>query len=173
MEQIDTHITSILGVGAVYGAVIVSKIADISRFEKGEKILSYAELDATVNESGECKGTQSHMSKRGSPYPRKAIFGAALVASWNDSELSKYYDPLRERGKHHLVAVGAVARKLCYYIHAVLSENRPFEKRGEPTNWSIDKIHSAFLLPCGGLFALSFFFSFSMCFLFNFFQNTY
>lgn len=132
MEQMDTHITSIPGVGAVYGAVIVSEIGDISRFEEGKKIVSYAGLDATVNESGEFKGTQSHMSKRGSPYLRKAIFGAALVASWNDPELSKYYHSLRERGKHHLVAVGAVARKLCYYIHAVLSENRPFEKRGEP-----------------------------------------
>lgn len=131
MEQMDTYITSIPGVGAVYGAVIVSEIGDVSRFKEGKQLVSYAGLDASVSESGEFKGTQSHMSKRGSAYLRKAIFGAALVASWSDPELSKYYHSLRERGKHHLVAVGAVSRKLCYYIHAVLSENRPFEKRGE------------------------------------------
>ena len=70
-----------------------------------------------------------HMSKRGSPYLRRAIWGAAFVASYSDPELTAYYQRLRARGKHHHVAVGAVARKLCYILYAVLSENRPFEVR--------------------------------------------
>lgn len=69
------------------------------------------------------------MSRRGSPYLRRAIWGAAFVASWSDPELSAYYKRLRQRGKHHYVAVGAVARKLCYIIFAVMNENRPFETR--------------------------------------------
>ena len=46
-----------------------------------------------------------------------------------DPELEVYYKSLIKRGKHHKVAVGAVARKLCYIIYAILTENRPFEVR--------------------------------------------
>ncbi len=69
------------------------------------------------------------MSKRGSPYLRRAIFTAATIASFHDPVLSAYYQKLKARGKHHNVAVGAVARKLTYTIHAVMTEKRPFEVR--------------------------------------------
>ncbi len=34
---------------------------------------------------------------------------------------------MKARGKHHLTAVGAVARKLCNIIFTILRENRPYE----------------------------------------------
>jgi len=129
MNELDSPITTIPGVGPVYGAVILSELGNINRFPSGKQIVSYAGIDASVNESGSFKGNQASMSKRGSAYLRRAIFGAAFIASWADPELSEYYQRLRARGKHHYVAVGAVARKLCYIIYAVLSENRPFEQR--------------------------------------------
>lgn len=129
MKRSNSYITTIPGIGHVLGAVIVSEIADISRFSDAKKIVAYAGLDASVSKSGDFEGLNMHMSKRGSPYLRRAIFTAANVASRSDPELSKYYQSLKSRGKHHNVAVGAVARKLCYIIFAVLSENRPFEIR--------------------------------------------
>ena len=124
MDKLASPVTTIPGIGPVYGAVILSELGDVKRFPSGKQIVSYAGIDASVHESGEFQGTQMHMSKRGSPYLRRAIFGAAFVASWADPELSSYYQKLRARGKHHYVAVGAVARKLCYLIFAVLNENR-------------------------------------------------
>ena len=130
MAKLDSPVTTIPGVGPVYGAIILSELGDIHRFPGGKQIVSYAGIDASVSASGEFEGTQSHMSKRGSPYLRRAIWGAAFIASWSDPELKTYYQKLRQRGKPHRVAVSAVARKLCYIIFAVLSENRPFETRG-------------------------------------------
>ncbi len=130
MAKLDSPVTTIPGVGPVYGAIILSELGDIHRFPGAKQIVSYAGIDATVHESGEFEGNQSRMSKRGSPYLRRAIWGAAFVASWSDPELKAYYQKLRQRGKPHRVAVGAVARKLCYILFAVLSENRPFETRG-------------------------------------------
>ena len=129
MAKLDSPVTTIPGVGPVYGAVILSELGDIHRFPSAKQIVSYAGIDAQVHESGEFKGDQTHMSKRGSPYLRRAIWGAAFVASWADPQLKTYYQNLRARGKPHRVAVGAVARKLCYIIFAVLSENRPYEAR--------------------------------------------
>lgn len=129
MKRSNSFITTIPGIGHVLGAVIVSEIADISRFSDAKKIVAFAGLVASVSKSGDFEGSNMHMSKRESPYQRRAIFTAANVASRSDPEISKYYQSLKSRGKHHNVAVGAVARKLCYIIFAVLSENRPFETR--------------------------------------------
>ena len=129
MEKLQSPITTLPGIGPVYGAIILAEIGDVNRFPSGKQIVSYAGLDATVNESGDFKGQRTPISKRGSPYLRRALWGAAFVAAFHDPELSAYYQKLRQRGKHHGVAVGAVARKLCYLVFAVLSENRPYEVR--------------------------------------------
>jgi len=129
MEQTNSFITTIPGVGAVLGAVILGELGDISRFEDAKKIVAYSGIDASVSQSGEFEGTQMHMSKRGSPYLRRALYTAANVAAFHDPELSVYYQRLRNRGKHHGVAIGAIARKLCFIIFSVLKENRPFESR--------------------------------------------
>ena len=67
------------------------------------------------------------MSKRGSPYLRKALFRAAFVASNTDPVFKAYYQKKRMEGKHHNVAVGAVARKQCYTIFTILKNNVSYE----------------------------------------------
>ncbi len=129
MNALQSPVMTLPGVGPVYGAIILAEIGDINRFPSAKQIVSYAGLDATVYESGEFKGQRSSISKRGSPYLRRALWGAAFVASWSDPELKAFYQRLRSRGKHHGVAIGAVARKLCYLLFAVLTENRPYEVR--------------------------------------------
>ena len=129
MKELNSPITTIPGIGPVYGAVILSELGNIHRFPSGKELVSYAGIDASVSQSGEFTGSDMHMSKRGSPYLRRAIYGAAFIASWADPELEVYYKSLIKRGKHHKVAVGAVARKLSYIIYAILTENRPFEVR--------------------------------------------
>jgi transposase len=92
-------------------------------------LVAFAGLDVTVSQSGEFLGTHNRLSKRGSPYLRRAIWIAANVAAFKDPALSVYYQSLRRRGKHHLVAVGAVARKMCNIIFAVLRDNKPYQPK--------------------------------------------
>ena len=55
---------------------------------------------------------------------------AADKARQNDPYFGDYYDHLTEhRGKHHYVALSAVARKLCGVILALLRERRMYERR--------------------------------------------
>ena len=118
---------SIPGIGPVLGAVIISEFGDISRFDKPSKLVAFAGIDATVSQSGEFEGTHNVMSKRGSPYLRKALFQAALVASNTDPVLKEYYQKKRAEGKHHKTCVGAVARKMCNIIYAVLKNNTTYQ----------------------------------------------
>lgn len=67
------------------------------------------------------------MSKRGSPYLRKALFRAAFVASNTYPIFKAYYQKKRMESKHHNVAIGAVARKLCYTIYVVVKNDISYE----------------------------------------------
>lgn len=127
LSEIDTQITSITGIGDVLGAIILSEIGNISRFSEASKLVAFAGLDVSVKQSEEFSATHNKLSKRGSPYLRRAIWLAATVASFKDPALSVYYQSLKDRGKHHLVAVGAVARKICNIIFAVLRDNKPYK----------------------------------------------
>lgn len=127
LEKIKTPITTIPGIGNVIGATILGEIGDINRFSNASKLVAYAGIDASVSQSGEYERTNNHMSKRGSPYLRKALFRAAFVASNTDPVFKAYYQKKRMEGKHHNVAVGAVARKLCYTIFTILKNNVSYE----------------------------------------------
>ncbi|MFS8541641.1 MAG: IS110 family transposase, partial [Tissierellales bacterium] len=126
LHKTNTVITTITGIGDVLGAIIIGEIGDICRFEKASQLVAYAGLDVAVRQSGDFEGTKTKISKRGSPYLRRAIWLAATVAAFKDPALSLYYQSLRARGKHHLTAIGAVARKMCNIIFAVLRDNKPY-----------------------------------------------
>lgn len=129
LDKLDSPITSIPGIACVTAATILGEIGDISRFSNASKLAAYAGIDATVSQSGEYSSTNNKMSKRGSAYLRKALFQAALIASFHDPVFSAFYNKKRSEGKHHLKSVGAVARKLCNTIFAVLKYNVPYEVR--------------------------------------------
>ena len=126
MDKLDSPVTTITGIGNVTRAAILSEIGDISKFDSPRKLVAFAGLDATVTKSGEFEASHNVMSKRGSPYLRKAIFQAALIASFHDPVLSVYYQKKKAEGKHHLTCVGAVARKMCNIIYAVLKNKQPY-----------------------------------------------
>lgn len=126
LQKIDSPITTIPGIGDINAAVILGEIGDISRFSNASKLAAYAGIDASVSQSGDYQSTNNRMSKRGSPYLRKALFQAALIAAFHDPVFSAFYQKKRSEGKHHLTAVGAVARKLCNTIFAVLKNNTPY-----------------------------------------------
>jgi len=129
LEQMGSFITTISGIGDTLGAIIISEIGDIHRFDAPGKLVAFAGLDVKVNQSGEFLGSKNKITKRGSPYLRRAIWLAATRAAFCDPILSEYYQSLRTRNKHHLTAVGAVARKMCNIIFVILKENRPYESQ--------------------------------------------
>lgn len=126
LEKLNSPITTIPGIGSVNAATILGEIGDIKRFSNPSKLVAYAGLDASVSQSGEYESTYNHMSKRGSPYLRRALFQSALRAEFCDPIFSAYYQKKIAEGKHHLVATNAVARKLCHTIFAVLTKNEPY-----------------------------------------------
>jgi transposase len=129
MQTIPQYITTIPGIALPTGAAILAEIGDVSRFESEEKLVAYAGIDATVHQSGQFNAGKMHMSKRGSPYLRLALWQAASMAIRHNEELKVYYHKKRDEGKAHGTALGAVCRKLLIRVYVILKENRPYEIR--------------------------------------------
>lgn len=129
LEKLNSPITTIPGIGTVNAATILGEIGDIKRFSNPSKLVAYAGIDAIISQSGEFESTSNHMTKRGSPYLRRALFQSALRAEFCDPVFSNYYQKKISEGKHHLVATNAVARKLVHTIFAVLTKNEPYQQQ--------------------------------------------
>ena len=121
--------TDIQGISAVLAASLLAEIGDIERFSHLESLVAYAGIDPTVFSSGEFAASQAHMSKRGSPYLRRALWLAAVAASRWNPDLAAYTPRRLQQGKPWGVVMGAVARKLLARIYVILRENRPYEVR--------------------------------------------
>jgi transposase len=130
MAQLPQHITSIPGIGLATGAAILAEIRDVHRFDSVEKLVAYAGIDPTVYQTGQFQASQAHMSKRGSPYLRHALWQAASMAIQHDPELRTYYQERRAKGKPHGTVLGAICRKLLARIFVILKEQRPYIIRG-------------------------------------------
>lgn len=128
-EKFDCYLHTIPGIGMIAAATILAEIGDINRFKSSSALVAFAGIDPTVRQSGEFSSTHNHMSKRGSPYLRHAIFLAATTCSFHISPLNAYYKKKSDQGKHHLTATGAVARKLTSVIYAVLRDSKPYEPK--------------------------------------------
>ena len=125
----EQHVTEIKGIGPVLGASLVAEIGDISRFPRLESLVAYAGIDPSEFSSGEFTATETHMSKRGSPYLRRALWLAAVSASRSNPDLAAYLQRRLDQGKPWGTAMGAVARKLLSRIYVILEHNRPYEVR--------------------------------------------
>lgn len=117
---------SIVGIGPKLAPVIWSEIGSIERFANAKQLVAYAGLDPKIRQSGHTLNTQGKLTKRGSPYLRRALFIAASSARRSDPELKAYYEKKRSEGKKFTVAVCATARKLVNRIYAVWSRRTPY-----------------------------------------------
>jgi transposase len=122
----DQYLTTIPGIGPVTAATILGEIGDIHRFSSIEKLVAYAGIDPTIYESGQFQAREAHMSKRGSPHLRHALWMAASVARQHDPELRAYFEKRRAEGKAYGVVMGAICRKLLNRIYVVLREQHPY-----------------------------------------------
>lgn len=123
-ETAGRHLTSIPGVGPTLAALIAGDVGDANRFGTPSKLVAYAGMDATRRASGESVDSPGHLSKRGSSYLRWALMQGADRAWRFDPYFGECYERKMSQGKHHYVALTAVARKLAGVCLALMKEGR-------------------------------------------------
>ena len=119
-------IYTIPGISVTLGAAIMGEIGDVKRFGTPQQLQAFAGMDPSVTQSGNFQGTQGKMSKRGSPYLRRAVYLAANAARRCDPVFKEHYERMIAKGKHPKQALAAVATKLLRVIHAVMTSQKPY-----------------------------------------------
>ena len=125
-EQKVKLLESIPGVGEIIATVLVAEIGDIENFKRAKALVAFAGIDPKVKQSGSGLKYNTHLTKRGSPYLRQALFQAAAVSRQHDPELRAYYEKKRSEGKRYKEATIATSRKLLYRVYAVLKRQTPY-----------------------------------------------
>lgn len=126
MDQLDSPILSVPGIGYTLGAMILSEIGDIKRFSSPAKLLAFAGLEPSVYQSGKFNPSSGKMVKRGSPFLRWALLQAATYTPVSSTTFAAYYAKKRSEGKSPSVAHSHVAKKLVRVIFSLLSRNVSF-----------------------------------------------
>ncbi len=124
--ELKSLLESIPGIGVVISCTLLAEIGDISRFPTGKSLIAFAGLDPRVRQSGASLNRNTHLTKRGSPYLRRAIYMAAASAERHDPALKAVYAKKRAEGKRYTEANIVVARKLLNRVHAVWRRGTPY-----------------------------------------------
>lgn len=126
MDELNSPIVTIPGIGEQTAAVITAEVGDFSAFSSPDKLLAYAGMSPSTYQSGQLTSSHAHMEKRGSKYLRTALFGAAeRVCQWEPG-FRAYLAKKRAEGKHYYVAISHAARKLVRLIFALVKNNSPY-----------------------------------------------
>ena len=146
LEQIDTHIkghpnlkqdrdllTSIPGVGELTAAWLMAELPDIKQFSCAEAAAAYAGLAPSPYTSGTSVKRLTHLSKKGNPRLRRALFMPALTALRFNPLVAAVYERLIAKGRPRMVAVGAAMRKLVMLAYGILKNREKFDKDWKPT----------------------------------------
>ena len=126
MNEIQSPITTIPGIGCRMGAMILAEAGDLSRFDSPDKLLAYAGMSPSTYQSGQLKNCYPHMEKRGSRYLRYALYNATKYVCHWDPTFADYLAKKRAEGKHYNIAISHAAKKLVRLIFAMEKSRQPY-----------------------------------------------
>lgn len=113
------------GIGAQAALIITAAVGEIGRFDSPKKLASYAGLVPSVRISDETV-RYGPITKQGRSQLRWIMVEAAHAATQTPGPIRDRYQRLIRKGKHHNVALIAVARHLLELVWHLLTHHAPF-----------------------------------------------
>jgi transposase len=123
--QRDLRVT-IPGLGTTTIARLLAECRSITDFDSARAYAAFSGLVPRERQSGTLRG-RPRLGKLGSARLRKALYFPALTAIRYNPLLAVFRAKLRAAGKHKMVVVAAVMRKLLHIVYGVLKSQRPFD----------------------------------------------
>lgn len=124
-NSLIANLKTIPGVAEKTIAALISECGDLTRFPTIPKFIGYLGLFPTENSSGNSKHI-GHLSKRGSPLAKHALYMSAVSCLIHNTQLKQLYDTKRSQGKSKKEALIAVSRKIATIIYSIFKYNIPY-----------------------------------------------
>jgi transposase len=100
---------------------------DLLRFDDADALVAFAGLNPAIRRSGTSVRGRTQLSKRGHAAIRRDLYMPAVVALKHNPVIRAFAATLTAKGKHIMVVIGAVMRKLLRLAYGVLKSGRPFD----------------------------------------------
>ena len=126
VDQRQSSILDIPGIGYTLCASILGEIGDFKRFPDVNKLLAYVGMSPSKYESGGYHSTHCKMEKRGSPYLRQTMFIAARLVAQNVPKYKAYLEKKLAEHKPYKVALSHVVKKLLRLIYRLGTTGEPY-----------------------------------------------
>ena len=126
IDELNSPITTIPGIGFRMAAMIFAEVGDFTRFDSPDKLLAYAGMSPSTYQSGQLKNCYPHMEKRGSRYLRYALYNATKYVCHWDPTFAAYLAKKRAEGKHYNVALSHATKKLVRLIFSIEKSGQPY-----------------------------------------------
>lgn len=126
IKVLNPRMLTIPGIGEISAATILSEYGDIKNFSSPNKMLAFAGLDPSINQSGTLE-SNGKMVKHGSGHLRYAIMNSAMTILKFSPEFYDYYLKKRSEGKCHRVALSHVCKKLIRVIYTLEKNDIDFD----------------------------------------------
>ena len=118
IKVLNHRTLTIPGIGEISAATILSEYGDIKNFSSPNKMLAFAGLDPSINQSGTLE-SNGKMVKHGSGHLRYAIMNSSMTILRFSPEFYDYYLKKRSEGKCHRVTLSHVCKKLIRVIYTL------------------------------------------------------
>jgi transposase len=122
------YLDSIPGITPFLAATILSELLPLERFKTIDQIVAFSGLDPSVKQTGGKAGHHGHISKRGSPTLREALFLAAF-GSFQREPMKSLYVKYKARGLHHNTILCILGRKILRIAVSLLKKRRVFDSK--------------------------------------------
>jgi transposase len=126
LTQAFEVLTTICGVGEVTAFAFLGELGLGEQFQSARQVEAYCGLNPRLRQSGESINHRPRLSKMGNLRMRRALYMPAVAALKHNPAIIAYGNRLRVAGKHSMVIIGAVMRKLLRIMFAVVRSNRPY-----------------------------------------------
>ncbi len=120
------NIQTVPGIGQATAIAILAQIPDLSSFENARQLAAYAGLTPCHKTSGTSVRGRAHLSKMGPSSLRKALYFPAIVAKNHNPLLKAFAQKMAKNGKHSMVIIGAIMRKLIHIVFGIIKHKAPF-----------------------------------------------
>ncbi len=122
------NVCTIKGVRITTAAIIIAETFGFHLFNSSKQLVSYAGYDVVEKQSGTSVHGQTHISKKGNKFIRKAMFFPAMTHVRFDPGAKAFYDRILEKRQIKMVGQVAVQRKLLVLIYTLWKNNEPFDE---------------------------------------------
>jgi len=126
------HLPDIPGLGDMDAAAYLAGVGSIDRFDRAAQVWSFAGYDPIADGSGDSPDRVGHLSKRGDPAFRGALYQMGYRVSQNYAPVGLTFLDAFDRGQSEVEATIHAAHKVNRICFHLMKNDEPFEYRSTP-----------------------------------------